>query len=325
MSLAAPPAALGATAASLPQGTGSGMRRGGGVRCGQPVTSQTVRSHSVSRQSARSQSARSQAARSVTVAAVGAGGPANTNSVVLAVGTVALKKRPSLTACRAKNDNVEADPPSEDLDFITRMVVKVFGANVLDDPEPMGLKRMTKEEWPDQWPALVTEFADPLPSDDSLELKQARAVLKQTQLEIQPLGLAFDAEVHGWLASSFHAQLDGLGAALVIATAEDGTVFGGYNPKGWLGYGEWLDAISAFLFVYPKKGGAGGVPIKLAKVGGSGMAIVDEVQKGPTWGPDGLSMDLENRVAKCRLGSYYDTMPDGGKSLFGGGRSHPKP
>jgi hypothetical protein len=33
--------------------------------------------------------------------------------------------------------------------------------------------------------------------------------------------------------------VDGQGAALLVATAADGTVFGGYNPKGWLGYGEW--------------------------------------------------------------------------------------
>eukprot|EP00740_Mantoniella_antarctica_P016112 CAMPEP_0181379674 /NCGR_PEP_ID=MMETSP1106-20121128/19125_1 /TAXON_ID=81844 /ORGANISM="Mantoniella antarctica, Strain SL-175" /LENGTH=193 /DNA_ID=CAMNT_0023498629 /DNA_START=96 /DNA_END=678 /DNA_ORIENTATION=+ len=169
MSLAAPAAALGATAASLPQGTGSGMRRGGGVRCGQPVTSQTVKKPFGQSPIGQEPIGQEPSGQERQVAAVGAGGPANTNSVVLAVGTVALKKRPSLTACRAKNDNVEADPPSEDLDFITRMVVKVFGANVLDDPEPMGLKRMTKEEWPDQWPALVTESADPLPSDDSLE------------------------------------------------------------------------------------------------------------------------------------------------------------
>jgi hypothetical protein len=102
-------------------------------------------------------------------------------------------------------------------------------------------------------------------------------------------------------------------------------VFGGYNPKGWLGYGEWLDAISAFLYVYQKGpmgglggGGNGGRPVKLAKCGGSGMAIIDEDNKGPKWGPDGLNIDLENRTARSRLGTYYDKMPGGGKTLFGG-------
>eukprot|EP00227_Mantoniella_beaufortii_P013043 CAMPEP_0197590036 /NCGR_PEP_ID=MMETSP1326-20131121/10771_1 /TAXON_ID=1155430 /ORGANISM="Genus nov. species nov., Strain RCC2288" /LENGTH=261 /DNA_ID=CAMNT_0043155031 /DNA_START=46 /DNA_END=827 /DNA_ORIENTATION=- len=142
---------------------------------------------------------------------------------------------------------------TEELDFVTRMVMNVFGKDALDDPEPMGLKRMNAEEWPDQWPALVDEYAEPLETDDTEELVSVRAVLKQTQLENMPLGLAYDADVHGWRSSSFHTQLDGQGAALLVAISADGTVFGGYNPKGWLGYGEWLDAISAFLYVFPKQ------------------------------------------------------------------------
>lgn len=51
---------------------------------------------------------------------------------------------------------------------------------------------------PKKRPALVDEFAVPLPSDTTPELKAARRVLKQTQLEYQPLGLAYDANVHGW-------------------------------------------------------------------------------------------------------------------------------
>ena len=209
----------------------------------------------------------------------------------------------------------EDDPaPTEELDFITRMVVKVFGQDALDDPEPMGLKRMSKEEWPDQWPALCDgSSADALPSDDTEELRAIRAVLKQTQLEYMPLGIAYDAATHGWRASSFHTQCDGQGAAVLVAESTSGVVFGGYNPKGWLGYGEWLDAISAFLFVYDR----GDTFTKLGKTGGSGMAIIDEDGKGPKWGPDGLAIDLEARGARARLGTYYAKMPDGGKSLFG--------
>ena len=210
----------------------------------------------------------------------------------------------------------EDDPaPAEELDFITRMVVKVFGQDALDDPEPMGLKRMSKEEWPDQWPALCDgSSADALPSDDTEELRLVRAVLKQTQLETMPLGIAYDASTHGWRASSFHTQCDGQGAAVLVAQSRDGVVFGGYNPKGWLGYGEWLDAISAFLFTYS---GSDTDFVKLGKTGGSGMAIIDEDGKGPKWGPDGLAIDLEARGARARLGTYYAKMPDGGKSLFG--------
>ena len=96
----------------------------------------------------------------------------------------------------------------EELDFITRMVVKVFGAGVMSDPEPMGLKRMSKSEWPDQWPALCDgSVAQLLPEDDTKELQTIRAVLAQTQLENMPLGIAYDANVHGWKASSFHTQV----------------------------------------------------------------------------------------------------------------------
>lgn len=61
---------------------------------------------------------------------------------------------------------------------------------------------------------------------------------------------------------------------------------GGYNPKGVLGYGDWRDAISAFLFCWPD-GNTEEAGIKLPKCGGSGMAIIDEVGKGPQFGPEG--------------------------------------
>ena len=57
--------------------------------------------------------------------------------------------RPRAVECRAKNQ--DQDGEEQELDFVTRMVMNVFGKDVLDDPEPMGLKRMTREEWPDQW------------------------------------------------------------------------------------------------------------------------------------------------------------------------------
>ena len=239
-----------------------------------------------------------------------------------------LLLRSSRLRTRAAASETDPDAPDEppELDFVTRMVMNVFGEDALADPAPAGLKRMTKEEWPDQWPALCDPgaVASPLDADDTEELLLVRKVLKQTQLEFQPLGIAYDANVHGWKASSFHTQLDGQGAAILVAISDDGAVFGGYNPKGWLGYGEWLDAISAFLWVYPPKGflsssSSAAAPVKLGKVGGSGMAIIDEDGKGPKWGPDGLQVDLEQRAARCRLGSYYDAMPNGDKSMFRGG------
>ena len=199
-------------------------------------------------------------------------------------------------------------------DFITDMVGKIFGKDVLNDPEPAGLKRMTKEDWPDQFLAVKQATAVTLASDDTKELQMIRKVLTQTQLEKLALGIAFDANVHGWSANSFHTQLDGQGAALLVGVTDDGVVFGGYNSKGWLGYGEWIDAISAFLYVFDR----GSNVTKLPKVGGSGMAIIDEMGQGPQWGPDGLKISLESRSARSRLGTYYEKMPDGSANLFGG-------
>jgi hypothetical protein len=236
-----------------------------------------------------------------------------------------LVTRAVVPRAEASNDS-EDSSKDEELDFITRVVLKVFGQDALSDPEPMGLKRMSKEEWPDQWPARCDgTAAELLVSDDTEELRRVRPLLKQTQLEKMPLGIAYDATAHGWKASSFHTQCDGQGAAVMIAESTDGVFFGAYNPKGWLGYGEWLDAISAFLFVYPSHESLG-APVdapflKLGKCGGSGMAIIDENGEGPKWGPDGLRVDLETRTARSRLGSYYAATPDGGKSLFGTARA----
>lgn len=190
---------------------------------------------------------------------------------------------------------------------------QIFGKAAIADPKPAGLARMTKEEWPDQWPALTDAWASPL-ADDEGEALRLRPLLKQTQLEFLPLALAYDADVHGWSEEAFHARMDGQGAALLVLTTRDGLVGGAYNPKGWLGYGDWRDAISAFLFLLP--GGAKD-PVKLPKVGGSGMAIIDEQGGGPQWGPDGLKVSLSGRSARSRLGSYYAKLPDGGRSLFG--------
>lgn len=127
----------------------------------------------------------------------------------------------------------------------------VFGKAVLEDPNPGGLKRMNKTDWPDQYPPVVGEDAAPV-EGDLAEAAALRPLLRQTQLEFQPLALAYDADVHGWSASAFHAKLDGLGAAVLVMQTAGGAVCGGYNPKGWLGYGDWRDAISAFLFTWPE-------------------------------------------------------------------------
>lgn len=77
--------------------------------------------------------------------------------------------------------------------------------------------------------------------------------------------LAYDAEVHGWSYKAFHSCVDGFGAAVVFARSEDGAVFGGYNPKGWIGLGENRDSNAAFLFTW-RDGDITKPPIKLPKV-----------------------------------------------------------
>jgi len=226
---------------------------------------------------------------------------------------VSRATRPFTKLCYSRRTVIVCAKDDTEQDFVTRMIGKLF-PSALDDMAPAGLKRMTIEEWPDQWPAIVDEWAEPL-NEDSPEVAQLRPMLKQTMLELSPLGLAYDANVHGWSPAAFHEQLDGMGAALLVAQTAGGAVFGGYNPKGWLGYGDWRDAISAFLFSWPD-GNTTEMPQKMPKTGGSGMAIIDEPGKGPQWGPDGLKIDIANRQATSRLGSYYERRPDGNKSLF---------
>lgn len=86
-------------------------------------------------------------------------------------------------------------------------------------------------------------------------------------------------------------QLDGMGAAVIVVQTEGGAVAGGYNPKGFLGYGDWRDAISAFLFCWPD-GDVARPALKMPKCGGSGMAIIDDENKGPQFGPEGCAPRL---------------------------------
>lgn len=217
-------------------------------------------------------------------------------------------------AAFGRKDKADKQSDSADSgDLITNMVGRLF-PSMVKDMQPAGLQRMTVEQWPDQWPAVTDQYAAPVEGDDET-MEVLRPLLKQTMLEKVPLGLVYDASTHGWSTDAFHQQLDGMGAALLVAQTEAGTIFGGYNPKGWLGYGDWRDAISAFLFCWLD--GDTSVPaMKMPKTGGSGMAIIDEPGKGPQWGPDGLKVNIAARTAGSRLGPYYERRPDGGSSLF---------
>jgi hypothetical protein len=74
-----------------------------------------------------------------------------------------------------------AAPPEEETDLVSRFVAAIFGKKVLEDPNPAGLKRMTRADWPDQYPALVDEFAAPVEGDAG-DVLFLRPLLRQTQV-----------------------------------------------------------------------------------------------------------------------------------------------
>ena len=82
------------------------------------------------------------------------------------------------------------------------------------------------ERFPEQYPATVDSFAEPVASDDR-DMKAVRSLLKNTNLEFRALKLTYSANRDGWNAPSFHRKVDKLGGGLVVCTTEDGLVCGG--------------------------------------------------------------------------------------------------
>ena len=188
------------------------------------------------------------------------------------------------------------------------------------EEEPMGMARFGPDRFPEQYPATKTEFAEPVLSDDKV-MQTIRPYLKNTNLETRALQLTYDANRDGWDALTFHKAVDKKGGAVVLCTSRAGITCGGYNPKGWVGYGEARGSIAAFLFIMNGKYTTGDFPgIKLQKVGGPSLAQVDNPESGPSFGADSLVIPLGNdnpRLARSKLGSYYERLPDGVNSLFG--------
>lgn len=115
----------------------------------------------------------------------------------------------------------------------------------------------------------------------------------------------------------------------MVVAASATAVFGGYNPKGVVGYGESRGSKAAFLFSWPD-GDVSKPAMKMRKVGGNALAVVDDPDMGPKFGADSLVIPLRppggreseresDRVAFSKLGSYYERRPDGSKCLFGSG------
>ena len=185
--------------------------------------------------------------------------------------------------------------------------------------EVAGLARTASA--PDTYPATKTEFAAPV-DGDSPEAAILRPLLKNTNLEFLQLRLAYDTSAFpigdAWTASSFHSKVDKQGPCLVLCTTEAGAVCGAYAPKGFAGYGEYRGSIAAFLFTWPD-GDTRRPAIKLQKVGGAGLATIDEPECGPKFGADDLIIPMDpgsERIARSKLGPYYEVMPDKTRSVF---------
>jgi hypothetical protein len=82
------------------------------------------------------------------------------------------------------------------------------------------------ERFPEQYPAIQDEFADPVESDTT-DMAAVRPLLKNTNLEFRGLKLTYSANRDGWNANSFHNKVDKLGGGLVVCTTKDGLVCGG--------------------------------------------------------------------------------------------------
>lgn len=205
-----------------------------------------------------------------------------------------------------------------------------FFSSVGASPEQMGMARFDRNKFPELFPATLTEFAEPVVGDDS-DVALFRPLLARTSLQKRPLMLVYDANRDGWDARAFHSRVDRLGPGLVLARTEKGAVLGGYNPKGWVGLGEYRGSLAAFLFTWPD-GDTSKPAIKLRKVGGSSLACVDEPESGPRFGADGLHIPLRGDdavsgalgalVARCKLGPYYERREDGSNSIFAPGEKN---
>lgn len=216
---------------------------------------------------------------------------------------------------RSKTDLLaQRNAPADD-DFISRFVSKI-----LPTPEDIGLSRYNQSSRPENYPCVKDEWAAKLKEDSAdPDMLLIRQVLAKTNLEFRPLACLYDADKDGWKAKSFHSKVDKKGPCVVLAKAMNGGVYGGYNPTGWVNYGEYRGSIAAFLYVFPD-GDTNLRPLKLAKIAGAGLAQIDD-GCGPKFGMEGLTIPLQPpnfKKARSKLGLYYEKLPAGTNTLFKG-------
>jgi hypothetical protein len=179
------------------------------------------------------------------------------------------KEEEAQTTATAEEELEETGYVDED-DPIEKIFGVFFGKK---EKAPMGMPRFGQERFPEQYPATLDEWADPLEGDDA-EMALLRPLLKNTNLETRNIRLTYDANKDGWDPETFHSKVDKQGGGIVFCTTRSGIKCGGYNPKGWVGYGEARGSIAAFLFILGGKyanASTGAPGIKLRKVGGPGL------------------------------------------------------
>jgi hypothetical protein len=70
------------------------------------------------------------------------------------------------------------------------------------------------EKFPEQYPATVDEWADPVDTDNA-EMAALRPLLKNTNLEFRRLQLTYSANRDGWNPVAFHKKVDKKGGGMV--------------------------------------------------------------------------------------------------------------
>lgn len=85
---------------------------------------------------------------------------------------------------KAKEEPAPADFSDDPVDKIFGFF---FGAK---EEEPMGMKRFGRERFPEQYPAVLDKWADPV-EGDSPEVAALRPLLKNTNLEFRGLKVRF--------------------------------------------------------------------------------------------------------------------------------------
>ena len=161
------------------------------------------------------------------------------------------------------------------------LISRLFGA-FLPTPEDIGLTRFNRSSRPENYYATTDEWADRLPEDSDPDIALVRPTLKYTNLETRPLKLVFSANRDGWSAKEFHKRVDKLGPAVVLARTSTGGVIGGYNPTGWVNYGEYRGSIAAFLFTFPE-GNTKIRPLKVPKISGAGTIHISSAYLNFKW------------------------------------------